>query len=262
MKKIYICFGGRAYDETTAKIVDRGPRMGADEVWVYDDRWLIEQDGFRKLNHWLWETPQEFGFGWCSWKAYVIMDALSRLRTGDVVLYTDADCFPIADLSILFEECSKAGIFLFNCVGWQNYRVVKRDCFIAMGLDEPKYHNAQHACARFGLFRKGFYLAQQLLMEWHSYSINPMCQLWDTSRYGQDLPDFFQNRTEQAVLSLLAAKYDIPLHREADQNGSTQPEDTGAELYPQLFEQVYCSGDRTDLQGSRFRNIGFNTEFS
>jgi hypothetical protein len=123
-----------------------------------------------------------------------------------------------------------------------------------MGLDDPKYFGREHACGRFQLFRAGGWTAQQFLMEWLTYSVNPMCQIVAPSKYGDDLPGYARHSNEQSVLTLLAHKYGIPLHREACQFGwpaTTKPDDT----YPQLFHQVYCGGDRNDLSGSKFRNV-------
>jgi hypothetical protein len=278
MKCLYITFSGKAYDRTTEKICDTGHMLGADAVRVYDDRWLNETP-FRKLNSWLWETEQKFGFGWCAWKPYIIMQALKGLNTGDIVLYTDADTYPIASLSPLFDECAKEGIVLFNSQGCFNYKYTKRDCFIAMGCDEPKYWDGAHACGRFQLFMKGNPVAEQLLMEWLTYSVNPMCQEWNTSKHhpvfeSGDSPDlsridpldgkitlFQRNSCEQSILSLLRIKYGLPLYREACQFGWPIDAEYCKRFdirgdYPQLFKQEYCEGDRTDLSGSSFFNAG------
>jgi len=271
MRRLYITFSGRGYDATTRKIVEAFPRLGgADELRIYDDRWLNETP-FRKLNSWLWETSTKFGYGWCAWKPYIIMQALKGLSFGDVVLYTDADTYPIADLSVLFEECGRQGIVLFNSQGCFNYKYTKRDCFIAMGCDEPKYWDGAHACGRFQLFQKGHPVVEQLLQEWLTYSINHHCQEWNTSVIAPDLTredpldgkvtTFQRNSCEQSALSLLRIKYGLPLYREACQFG--WPIDAECQKrfdirgdYQQLFTQEYCEGDRTDLSGSSFFNAG------
>jgi hypothetical protein len=255
MRRIYITFSGKAYDTTTREIVDRAPGLGADEVWVYDDRWFIETyPQLMAANAWLFNTPVKFGFGWLFWKPFIILDALRRLEKGDVVLYTDADTYPIADLTCLFEGCARDGIFLFEAVGCENDRFTRKDCMIAMGLDDPKYYGRTHGCGRFQLFRAGSALGQQFLMEWYTYAINPMCQLREPSKYGPDLPGYTRHSNEQSILTMLAHKYNVPLHREACQFGwpaTTHPEDT----YPQLFHQQYCDGNRLDYSGSSYRNM-------
>ena len=69
MKKVLLTFGGSAYDSITEEVHDSFKRYGADEFWVYDDRWL-EAYEFRKLNAWLWDhegtrsyAPKGRGFG-------------------------------------------------------------------------------------------------------------------------------------------------------------------------------------------------------
>ncbi len=262
MKRIYITFGGKAYDETTERIVKDAPKFGVDEVRVYDDRWLLDTTDFFDMNRWLFtggvkpdEPKKSFGFGWCSWKAWIIQDALYKSDSGSVVLYTDADTYPIADLSPIFDGCSYTGngIFLFESQGCPNDRFTRKDCFIAMGLDDPKYYGRNHASGRFQVFCKSW-PSLQFLAEWWAYAINPMCQTVAPSKYGEDLPGYHRHSNEQSILTLLAHKYEIPLHREACQFGwpaTTHPEDT----YPQLFHQQWCSGDRGDLSGSRFRNV-------
>lgn len=255
MRKIYITFSGRAYDETTAHIVQRAPQMGADEVWVYDDLWLMGQE-FYKLNHWLWDhhgdrDNHKRGFGWFAWKPFIILDALSRLADGDIVLFTDADTYPIENFSVLYEECVRNnGFMLFAAQGLPNEHWVKRDCFVIMGQDVPRYRFCQAGVARFMLFQKGSWSVQQFLMEWLTYCVNPLATTFDPSAILPEYPELKEHRTEQAIMTLLAHKYGQKLYREACEFGEGHTEDT--DLYPTLFKQVYASGTR-DLTGSKYR---------
>lgn len=252
MRRIYITFGGAGYDEQTARIVQQAPMLGAHEVWVYDDRWLMGTE-FYELNRWLWDHKATRGFGWFAWKPFVILDALSKLRDGDMVLYTDADTYPIGDLGVLFDTCRRdEGFMLFSAVGCNNRQWCKRDCFIVMGQDEPRYHDAQHAVARFMLFMKGPWRVQQFLMEWLTYCVNPRATTFDPSVIAPELDGFREHRTEQAIFTLLVHKYGIRLYREACQFGESVADDR--ELYQQLFHQEYAMLPR-ELTGSKFRNI-------
>jgi len=120
VKRVLITFGGAKYDKTVKEIVEHAPKMGADSVWVYDEQWLMQTE-FYRLNHWLWEGRgicKDRGFGWWCWKPFVILDALDRLEIGDVVLFIDADTFPIHDFSMLYDECARAGgAMLFEAQG-------------------------------------------------------------------------------------------------------------------------------------------------
>ncbi len=238
MKRLYITFSGAAYNETTARIVQDGCRFGADKVLVYDDAWLMDQE-FYRLNKWLWTYPDTDdprraprGFGWFCWKPFIIMHALERCEPGDVVLYTDADTFPIEDFSVLYHECDRiGGTMLFAAQGCGHVNWCKEDCFIVMG-DWAHFHNPQHGVARF---------------------MNPLATTFDRSVLRTDSPLLHEHRTEQAIMTNLAHKYGHKLYREACQFGATQPEDQ--ELYPQLFEQVGCHAYVKSLEGSAYRNV-------
>ncbi|HEY4503953.1 MAG TPA: hypothetical protein VJJ28_02500 [Candidatus Paceibacterota bacterium] len=256
MRKIYITFGGSIYDEMTAIIVRDGPKFGADEVWVYDDFWITQQP-FYKQNKWLWEHPHKRGFGWYAWKPFIIYDALSRLQDGDIILFTDADCVPITDFSVLYDICVKdGGTMLFASQGNRHYKWCKRDCYIVMGQDNEKYRDVQAGVARFMLFQKGHWRNTQFLMEWITYCVNPLATTFDPSILGEELPGFIEHRTEQAIMTNLAHKYGLKLYREADDAGVQYSEDK--DLYPQLFQQInpYQEKITSDVnKGSRYRNV-------
>lgn len=266
-KRILITFGGKAYDrqvEKQAKLFLCHPVASGGQTYehrVYDDRWLIGTP-FYQLNRWIFERQPQHGFGFCSWKPYIIQHALrSCARTGDVVMYLDADTYPIADISCIFDLAERDGIVLFEEQGCINRTWIKADCFEAMGVDAlhwTAYHDAVIACGRFQLFRKDDWEIEQFLQEWLTYSLNPRCMFHEGSFLGGDDPSFIRNSCEQSVLSILAHRYGVPLHRSPDQcgwpvahNGTYKPEDA----YPQLFVQDGARGNVADLSGSRFRNI-------
>ncbi len=253
MRKILLTFSGRAYDATTALTVERAPRLGADQVWVYDDKWLIDS-GYVAANKWLYDANPKFGFGYCSWKAFVILSAMDRLADGDVLFYVDADTYPLnAPFGQVFDACAAAGgVFLFEEQGCSNLRFTKADCMVAMGLP---IGDATIAAGRFSVWQKGPFLPRQILTEWWAYSVNPRCMLWDHSIIVKDQPEFARHTTEQSVLTQLARKYSIRLHRTPDQNGSLGLYADDDALYQQILEQKWCAGDRTNLRGSTYRNI-------
>lgn len=260
-RKIYITFGGEVYDGTTALIAMLAPKFGADEVRVYDDNWLIrERPDFFELNRWLWDHPHKRGFGWYAWKPFILLDALEHAAEGDVILYTDADTFPVDDFSMLYDICARdGGIMLFKAGGNVNVRFrqsqwCKRDCYIVMNQDEPRYYEAEAGVARFMLFQKGQWRAHQFLMEWLTYCLNPLATTFERSLLAPEPAGFVEHRTEQAIMSNLAHKYRLKLYREACELGNSFPEDK--DLFPQLFSQINPWGNKTaPCVGSKFRNV-------
>lgn len=250
-----ITFSGAAYDATTRLITDRGRSLGADQILVYDDRWLMGHD-FYQRNPWLWEHPHKRGFGWYAWKPLIIVDALNRMHDGDTVLYIDADTVPIASFKCLFTACDKTetGIFLFASENHVQYHWCKRDCYVVMGQDDSKYYNVQAGVARFMLFQKGSWIAQQFLTEWLSYVVNPFANTFDPSVLRPELLGFIEHRAEQAIMTNLAHRYGLPLHREACAAGNYTMRDR--ELYGQLFEQINDDVDHvtSPATGSAYAN--------
>jgi hypothetical protein len=275
MKKLYVTFSGDFYHETTGKIVENAPKFGADQVLVYDDYWMDRyRPDFRKYNSWAWNhkatgvnalpgymhngRPDTRGVNWFIFKPFVITDALDRAQDGDVVLYTDADTFPITDLSPIYEIASRDGIMVFTVEGCYNRRWCKRDCFIIMGQDEPQYtsEDVQCAVARFIAVKKGPWLTKQFMAEWLTYC-NPLANTFDLSVYAPEHPGFQEHRCEQAILTNLAHRYKLRLWREACGFGEISNRDR--EIYPQLFTHVNVAGNKTygpiTGQGSCYRNI-------
>ena len=245
VKKVYCTFSGAPYDRTTERIVVDGPKFGADQVLVYDDKWL-EAHPFRRINKWLWETPQKRGYGWYAWKPLVILDALSRCEDGDVVLYTDADCYPVRSLDVLFGMTEGCGLSLFRCLH-EHGKWCKRDCFTVMGQSPTLGEGNWQGCARFALFKRGDWLAEQILMEWLAYSVNPLATTFSPSVLGEELPKFVEHRCEQAILTNLAYKYGVPLMPEADSELG---------IFCQDNDRPVSSRQTTALvEGSRWRNV-------
>lgn len=246
-----ITFSGAPYEATTKLIVERGPQFGADDVVVYDDKWLIGQP-FYAQNRWLWDHPHKRGFGWYAWKPFIIWHALSTMVEGDVVLYVDADTVPIAPLHALFRRCVEdGGIMLFASEGHWQYEWCKRDCYVVMGQVGA---GAQAGVARFMLFQKGPWVATQFLMEWLTYCVNPYANTFDRSVLDDEFPEFIEHRAEQAIMTNLAHKYGLKLYREACGAGAGNPRDQ--HLYGQLFEQIDPDNQHVSAEpvGSSYAN--------
>jgi hypothetical protein len=253
VKKIYCTFGGSAYDETTQRIVENAPKFGVDEVRVYDDRWLMSTE-FYKTNRWIFDLQsrgEHRGFGWYCWKPYVILTEMARHQPGDVVLWTDADTYPIGDLGRLFRRCHVFGVMLFAAEGWTQGQSTKRSCMRAMGCDTEEYRRAQHATARFALFRVGNYDGDSILSAWRSYCLNRECVGLETGP--DEYPEYQEHRSDQSILTNLAHKYHRRLYREADQFGDGTDRDR--DLYGTVFHQIGQYDKQKTLAGSRYRNV-------
>lgn len=246
---LLITFSGADYDVPTGRTVQwcKDHKL----LWlVYDDLWLTRQD-FYWMNSRLWEHPHKRGFGWYCWKPYIIMCTLDLMGPGDIVMYVDGDTYPVKDFTHLFYQCSGQddGITLFRANPHKNYQWCKKDCYVVMGQDTHEYHdrNLDAGVARFMLFQKGWWRTTQFLAEWLTYCVNPLATTFDPSMLGQEDEGFVEHRTEQAIMTLLAYKYGIPLHPEADyEQGLFFQDNTRPAETRQTTAEVI---------GSRWRNV-------
>ena len=269
MRKIYATFSGAQYNETTQRIVEDAPGFGVDEVRIYDDRWLLGTE-FYEINRWIFDLRsrnEHRGFGWYAFKPFVILDAIEWIvdemedRTGvrgfrdgnwPIILWTDADTYPIADLTPLYEQCRKdGGIMLFAAEGCVQGAWTKRSCMKAMACDTENYRRSQHAVGRFMLFEAGNYRAKQFLMEWQTYLLNPACIGLEPSP--DEYPEYIEHRSDQSILGNLAHKYGLKLYREADGFGDGSHRDR--EIFGTVFKQIGCYDKPKSMEGSRFRNV-------
>lgn len=266
--RILITFSGARYHSTTEKIVRDGPRYGASKVWVFDDIWLKTQKEHCEQTKWAFEHPQNRGVNWFCFKPYTIIKALERCQRGDIICFTDADCWPVADMSPLYDMCERDGIVLFAACSHQQRHWCKRDAMILQEMDEDRWRDKQAGVARFMLFKKNaliqydddspyLYFVDQFLRDWLRYTCDQRANTFDPSVLAPEYPDLKEGRAEQAVLTNIAHWHSIPLHREADQWGNGFEKDFPLDTYPQIFEStgVYSYDPSGHRQGSKFRNV-------
>lgn len=260
-KRVCCVFSGRRYDATTRIIVEQCNAQGI-EPRIWDDRHLMGTPYYEQ-NRWVFEAIGENsiveGFGWCNWKAFIIQQEMKRFSQGDIVMYLDADTYPVSSMAPLYDMCEReGGILLFEEQGCTNRAYTRIDCMIAMGRRKVAIPvDERHACGRFQLFQKGPWKAEQFLQEWLVYSVNPECQMRHPSVSESDFPEFVRNSCEQSVLSNLAHSYGLPLHRTPCQNGFPISPNCGVagDDYPQVFFQLDSAEPRGDTSGSAYFNL-------
>ncbi len=271
-KRILITFSGDRYHDTTKKIGEDSPKYGADEIFVYDDVWLKE----KRPKHcaetkWAFDHPKCRGVNWFCFKPFIIQDVLNRRSDGDIVLFIDADTWPVTDMTPLFDVCERDGAMLFAACGHRQSQWSKRDTQILCGADDLYYRNKQAGVARFMLFKKGATVYDQertkgsigvedFVKKWLEITYNPLANTFDKSVLAPEYDDdFIEARCEQAVLTNLAHLNGIPLHREADQWGNDFKADFPDDTYGQIFESTgvysYDPHPFPGQKGSRFRNV-------
>lgn len=277
-RKILMAFSGSKYHVPTQRIVEDAPNLGVTDVWIYDDIWLREQ----RPQHWLdsahlWQRADVKGVNWFAFKPFVILDALNRCGPDDLLFYTDADTYPIADLTPAYDIVARAGHMVFRCCAQYHKWWCTSACFQLCGIptqdgipvEKEKYYGVYdmtppkivwHGCARFMGFANNE-ANKEFLREWCRICLIKDATTFDTpppEKYGRENPELHQHRTEQAIMTNLALKRGWYFWREACQFGECGddgPQDR--EQFGQLFFQDGRNswGPNPMAPGSHFRNI-------
>lgn len=233
-KRILISFAaGEKWYRSQSFLCESAKRYKLTGVINYTDKGR-EWEFVKKYNNILSDTR---GYGFWQWKPLIILDALSKVDYGDIILYVDSGNCIVNNLDYIFNVCEKQEIVLFeNRDGNYNHEVhkniqwTKRDCFVMMNCDEDKYYYSPQVDASYQVYKKTDRVFS-FLEEYRDYCSNEniISDLPNITK--ENLPEFIDHRHDQSILSLLAAKYNIPLLPEPSEWGNylvNRP-------YPQLF---------------------------
>lgn len=163
---------------------------------------------------------QARGVGYWIWKPYLILKTLESMTDSDWMMYTDSGMHFVRNPwpYILEHEQNfrDKGIVTFGLCGL-NKQFTKRDAFVLMGSDNPKYTDAEQRTASVFVCRKTAF-SVSFMKEWLSYACDPriISDLPNT----QGLPNysvFKDHRHDQSIMSILAIKYDTYLMKDMTQ---------------------------------------------
>lgn len=224
MKKYLVSFATPEFFESRNRLIKSARQFGIDEVFSYTKKDIRKTEFYIKHKDIL-DCPR--GAGYWLWKPYCILDAMSRIDNGDLIFYSDAGVEIIEDLSPLFDLCVRqGGILIFRAHDQLNRIWVKRDCFVLMHCDLEKYWNGEHVSAGYGFYIKNDRTVN-FLREWLDYGCNPniITDLPNTCGL-PNFPEFKDHRHDQAILALLAVKYELRVFRNPAQWGDRYKTDS------------------------------------
>jgi len=199
-------------------------KHGVDKVYQWT-RAALEQTEFYEQNKELLDQPR--GSGYWAWKAFVILEALKQVKEGDTLIYMDVGVDLIKPLHYLMP--GNWNILLFGNM-YDHQHWCKMDIMEAIGC----HPNGKQCQASVILVRP---TARNLIEKWLHWCLVPGL-IDDSPSKAPNHPEFKDNRHDQAILTVLADMYGIPLHwwPAIYNNGAfTYPKDGYSDNYPALF---------------------------
>lgn len=156
------------------------------------------------------------GGGLWLWKPYLINKTLKQLNEGDWLFYTDSGSLFINDIHKLINNAIKnnTDIMLFG-QPTLNRQFCKRETFLSMGVDD----NNENQTLGIMLLQKT-HKTVCLIHEW--LKLCEQEQLISPKKFNNNIKefeDFYAHREDQAILSLLRIKYNIPMFRDCSDYG-------------------------------------------
>lgn len=185
-------------------------RWGITRHFTYG-RGDLEKTDYYRANRAILDEP--CGAGYWAWKPFFICEALRELAEGDILFYCDAGSLIVEDPAPLAEICARQpqGLVLFDSRPLTNRQFTKRDCFVQLGCDRREYWNAPKVIATLLVIRNCSF-SRDFLSEWLKFCQDPIAVTNARSTHSE-LRGFIQHRSDQSILSVLAAKHRIETFR-------------------------------------------------
>lgn len=161
------------------------------------------------------------GFGYWLWKPFFIVEALKRMDENDLLVYCDSGAELIAPLDPLFEIATQRQPFVgFGVHGHRNRVWTKRDCFVGLDCDAPKFWDAEQWNGFMQVYRKTDKV-MEFVDEFLAKSQDARLITDEPNQLGQpNLPEFRDHRHDQSILSLLSEKAGWEKFRDPSQWGN------------------------------------------
>ena len=187
-------------------------------------------------------TPSCRGFGYWSWKPWVIHHVLQEMEEGDRLLYLDAGCHINANGTERFREYvnildrDSRGMLVFTN-GQPEYKWTKGDIFCHFGVSQEDGHITHTQQIAGGhVFLKKNPLTESLIRDWLHVFYDHLHLADNTPSASPNLPGFVENRYDQSIFSILCKL-----------RGITTLD--GSETYAENWEQLslFPFQDRRDM---------------
>lgn len=223
MSSYLVSYATGRYVQSQRGLIESAREHGVDHARPLGRR-SLKQTPFYRLHRPILDQPR--GAGYWLWKPFIVNQTLKEMRDGDILIYSDAGIEIVAGLTPLLDLAARQEIVLFDgrhyddagapgpnrCAKW-----TKRDCFVALECDEPRYHDAPVLDASFTVFAKSA-RSVRFAQEWLLYCCQPHALTDQPNRCGlPNLPSFIDHRHDQSILSLLAARDRLELFRHPSQ---------------------------------------------
>ncbi len=208
MKLTLLTYADEFYAQEQKNLADYAATLNVFDRIVSKTREDLVTTKFYKEYKKIFDGPRS---GYHLWKPYFLwLELMKNMEPGDAIMFMDADDWieKPEGMREKIEGILQKQDMILTLGAFKNADWTKRDCFINMGCDEPKYHDAIQLESGICVFRKTT-PTMMILMNWVHYCANWETISDDKSIHGPDYPGFKEHRHDQSVLTNLKVKFDL-----------------------------------------------------
>lgn len=214
--KINLCvYSNDKFKKPRTTLIEYARKIGIfDRIFEYDREWLEKTD-FYINNKDILSDEDSKGDGWCLWKPYIIRESLDKINQGDILIYIDSTDTFFNDFKGFILKHFENNDFLLSVFGINNTNIkyTKKDTFLCMGCDYPKYWDSVQLEAGVSGFKK-CERTISFVDEYLNFCSDPRIIKGGKSTLMEDPAQYIEHRYDQSVLSILSIKHNIEANRE------------------------------------------------
>lgn len=256
MKKVLINFATSNFKQAQILNSQTGKEIALfDEVITYSPK-DIDRKFYKKNRRILWQLR---GSGYWLWKPYFIKRTLETLNNGDFLFYCDSGSYFLQPINLLIDLLLEKDedIMTFELSHFEK-TYTKRDAFILMNCDTPKYTESRQRLGSFQLWKKTK-KTLKFLNEYLHYCQDERIITDSTNQCGKpNYSGFVAHRHDQSIFSVLAKKYDLTAYRDPSQFGNSLKADYPNSPYDQIIhltrEQTFTLTEKVKRRLKKLRN--------
>lgn len=188
---------------------------------------------FFLMNAEIFNQPR--GYGYWLWKPYFLYQTMNHTPENEIIIYLDSGVEVINSLNYIKDRMKdNIDIWLFGNEH-RHEDWCKADVFSAMGVEDTINRINPRQVQASVIFVRNTQFARDFVKKWLLWCQMPNF-IDDSPSFIENVSSFVEHRHDQAILTNLAIKYDIPLHWWPTQYGHFIKHNYPDDNYPQLFE--------------------------
>lgn len=162
LSKIWLaCYATADFYPSAVRLCVSAYRYGIDHICLYTPASLPEAFIAKHKNMFAYKR----GAGYWIWKPQIILQTMQQAAEDDIIIYADSGIDILASLQLLIELAHQKGIVLFSAEPYVQREWTKRDAFVLLDADSPKYWNDEHIWGGFQIYKNN-QRSKRFVSEW------------------------------------------------------------------------------------------------